>query len=170
MTQNTDPEKRPLGGEMVIPVVAVIFTFYFFTTIWNSPWTAQVSTFLIGGILLLVCSIFFIRTALQLRRGTADLGFGRLFSRDDLKSGRLGLFLATLGYAILIEPFGFTLTTFAFLFTSMTVLSKGRGMAFNAMLAALIALGGWALFIWAFDTRFPRGWFEIFMKAALGNG
>ena len=33
-----------------------------------------------------------------------------------------------------------------------------------------MALSGWALFILAFDTRFPRGWFEETMKAVLANG
>jgi tripartite tricarboxylate transporter TctB family protein len=170
MTRRLDPERRAIGAELVIPVLAVVFTLYFFTTIWNSPWTAQVSTFLIGGILLLVCGIFFIKCVVLYRWGKADFGMGGLVSLDDLRSGRLGLFLATIGYAVLIERFGFTLTTFAFLFVSMTVLSKGRGIGFNAALAAIISLAGWALFIWAFDTRFPRGWFETFMKAALNDG
>lgn len=170
MARKVDPEIRPLGAELIIPVMAVIFTLYFFTTIWNSPWTAQVSTFMIGGILLFVCILFFARSALLLRRGQADFGFGGLVSRDDLRTGRLGLFLCTVGYTVLINQFGFTLTTFLFMFASMTVLSKGRNIRFNAALAAGIALAGWALFIWAFDTRFPRGWFETFMKAALSNG
>ena len=38
------------------------------------------------------------------------------------------------------------------------------------MISAAMALGGWALFIWAFDTRFPRGWFETTMQAVLANG
>ena len=170
MARKTDHEIRSLGGELIIPVIAVVFTLYFFTTILNSPWTAQVSTFLIGGILLLVCAIFFVRSAVLWRSGQADLGMGGLISRDDLRSGRLGLFLCTIGYTVLIQWFGFTLTTFAFLFASMTVLSKGQNIRFNASLAAGIALAGWALFIWAFDTRFPLGWFENFMKAAMGNG
>ena len=51
-----DPKDPPrqLGGELVIPVLAVVFTLYYFSSIWNSPWTAQVSAFMVGGILLLV--------------------------------------------------------------------------------------------------------------------
>jgi hypothetical protein len=37
-------------------------------------------------------------------------------------------------------------------------------------ISALVALIGWAVFIWAFETRFPRGWFETTMKAVLTNG
>ena len=83
--------QRQLGGELVIPVLAVVFTLYFFSSIWNSPWTAQVSAFAVGGILLLVCGIFIIRCGIWLRRGEASLGFSNLFSREDLHTGRIGL-------------------------------------------------------------------------------
>lgn len=166
----TNKTRRPLGGELVIPVQAIAFTLYFFSTIWNSPWTAQVSAFAVGGFLLLVCTIFILRCLVWLRQGEASLGFGQLFSREDIATGRLGLFITTLGYCLLIERLGFTLTTFLFLTLSMFVLSKGRRPVFITGISALMALGGWAVFIWAFDTRFPRGWFETTMKAVLSNG
>lgn len=162
--------KRQLGGELVIPAMAVAFTVYYFTTIWNSPWTAQVSAFLVGGILLLVCGIFLLRSVVWLARGEATLGFSNVVNMDDLRTGRLGLFIATLGFSLLIERLGFTLTTFLFLASSMAVLSKGRNLGFITVLSVAIALTGWAVFIWAFDTRFPRGWFETTMKALLANG
>lgn len=163
-------KRRQLGGELVIPVMAVVFTLYYFSTIWNSPWTAQVSAFLVGGILLLVCGIFLVRAVVWLARGEGVLGFGNLFSMDDIRTGRIGLFIATIGFCVLIESLGFTLTTFLFLLVSMGVLAKGKRLPFIAGLSAVIALIGWAVFIWAFDTRFPRGWFETTMKAILANG
>ncbi|MDC1440694.1 tripartite tricarboxylate transporter TctB family protein [Planktomarina temperata] len=162
--------QRQLGGELVIPVLAVVFTLYFFSSIWNSPWTAQVSAFAVGGILLLVCGIFIIRCGIWLRRGEASLGFSNLFSREDLHTGRIGLLITTIGFCFLIEMLGFTFTTFLFLSISMIILAKGKRPVFIAMVSAIMALGGWAVFIWAFDTRFPRGWFETTMKAVLANG
>lgn len=170
MTTKPDTPKRQLGGELVIPVLAIAFTLYFFSTIWNSPWTAQVSAFLVGGILLLLCAIFFVRVALLLRSGQGNLGFGSLVTRDDIRTGRLGLFATTLGYAFLIGQLGFTLTTFLFLSISMFILGKGRNIGFITLVSAIMALAGWAVFIWAFDTRFPRGWFENAMKMVLSNG
>jgi len=167
---DTNKTRRQLGGELVIPCLAIAFTLYFFSTIWNSPWTAQVSAFSVGGILLLVCGIFIVRCALMLRQGEGSLGFGNLFSRDDIATGRIGLFITTLGYCLFIERLGFTLTTFLFLVISMIILSKGRRPIFITGISAAMALGGWAVFIWAFDTRFPRGWFETTMKAVLSNG
>ena len=162
--------RRQLGGELVIPVMAIAFTIYYFTTIWNSPWTAQVSAFLVGGILLLVSGIFLLRCVVWLARGDGSLGFGNLFSMDDIRTGRIGLLAATFGFCILIEPLGFTLATFLFLLVSMTVLAKGRRFGRIVGLSTLISLIGWAVFILAFDTRFPRGWFERTMEALLSNG
>lgn len=170
MALDRDSSPRQIGGELVIPTMAVAFTLYFFSTIWNSPWTAQVSAFLLGGVLLLVCAIFFARCAVALSRGEGTLGFANLVNRDDIRTGRIGLLVTTIGYVVLIERFGFTLTTFLFLALSMIVLSKGRNIGFITLVSAMMALGGWAVFIWAFDTRFPRGWFETTMQAVMNNG
>lgn len=169
---SSDPHKPPrqIGGELVIPILAVGFTIYFFSTIWNSPWTAQVSAFMVGGVLLLVCAIFFVRCAIWLKRGEGTLGVGNLFTMDDIRTGRVGLLVTTVGYVMFIDDLGFTLTTFLFLTLSMLVLAKGKNAVFIAMISAAMALTGWAVFIWAFDTRFPRGWFETTMKAVLANG
>jgi hypothetical protein len=169
---SSDPHKPPrqIGGELVIPIIAVGFTFYFFSTIWNSPWTAQVSAFLVGGILLLVCAIFFVRSAIWLQRGEGTLGFGNLFSMDDIRTGRVGLLVTTIAYVMFIDTLGFTLMTFLFLASSMLILAKGKNAGFITLISAAMALVGWAVFIWAFDTRFPRGWFETTMKAVLSNG
>ena len=88
---NPDKPRRQLGGELVIPVLAIVFTLYFFSTIWNSPWTAQVSAFAVGSILLLVCAMFILRCILSIRSGEGSLGFATLFSREDLATGRIGL-------------------------------------------------------------------------------
>ena len=168
----SDQEKQPrqIGGELVIPAIAVVFTLYFFSTIWNSPWTAQVSAFLVGGVLLLVCAIFFVRCVMMLQRGEGKLGFANLVTMDDIRTGRVGLLFTTVAYVVLIDRLGFTLTTFLFLTSSMLILAKGRNPAFIALISGTMALTGWAVFIWAFDTRFPHGWFETAMKAVLANG
>ncbi|MDJ0994629.1 MAG: tripartite tricarboxylate transporter TctB family protein [Dinoroseobacter sp.] len=170
MAQDPSEKPRQLGGEMVIPILAIVFTLYYFSTIWNSPWTAQVSAFLIGGILLGLCSLFVLRCVVWVNAGKGSFGFSNLVNMDDIRTGRIGLFIATVLFCVLIEPLGFTLTTFLFLLSSMAVLSKFRNLGLITGIAALISLIGWAVFILAFDTRFPRGWFEMTMEAMLQNG
>lgn len=170
MAERGYDHRKPMGGELIIPALAVGFTLYYFSTIWNSPWTAQVSAFSIGGILLLLCLLFFIKTLRMLRAGEASLGLGGLVGIEDVRNGRLALFIATLGYVWLIEDLGFTLTTFLFIWVSIVALSHGRRLGLATAISGIMALVGWAVFIWAFDTRFPRGWFEVAMQGWLSNG
>jgi hypothetical protein len=163
-------EKRARGGELVIPAAAVVFSLYYFSTILDSPWTAQVSAFFIGSVLIALSLAFMVRTWFEVRRGEADFRFTSLFGRIDLSSGRLALGAVTLAYIVLIEWGGFTITTFFFLFFSMLLLNRGRRKGLVAALSATMALGGYALFILAFDTRFPKGPFENFMETVLNNG
>lgn len=170
MADDNSRPPRQLGGELVIPILGIGFTLYFFSTIWNSPWTAQVSAFLLGGLLIFFCLLFMLRCVLWMRAGEGTLGVGNLFTYEDLRSGRIGLLIVTVLFCVLVDWLGFTLTTFLFMVSSMAILSRFRNLGFITGLSAVIALTGWALFIWAFDTRFPRGWFETTMKAVLANG
>lgn len=167
---NEPEQKRSVGGELVLPFAGVLFTLYYFTTIIDSPWTAQVSAFFIGAVLLILCTALFIKSGLAVARKQAEFNFNTLFSRQDLTSGRLALFFITIGYAILIQWGGFTITTFCFLFSAMLVLNKGQSKGFIAALSATLSIGGYLLFILAFETRFPRGPFETFMELVLSNG
>lgn len=167
-----DPNRAPrhLGADLVIPVLAVIFTLYYFSTIWNSPWTAQVSAFAMGGILLFICFLFFVKVIGQYKRGEGRFTFTSLVNFEDIRTGRVALLVTTIGFCVLIDDLGFTLSAFLFLWLSMAILGAFKRLGLVTILAALMSLGGWAVFIWAFDTRFPRGWFENMMQTVLANG
>ena len=160
-------ENRNLAADLVIPVAGILFTLYYFSTILDSPWTAQVSAFSIGSILLLLCTVFVIKTVVIGVRGHGYFRMDALFSVSDIYNGRLALFGLTVMYTIAIDYGGFTITTFMFLALAMLVLNKGRNKLGIAIMSGVMALGGWALFIYAFDTRFPRGPFEHMMRALL---
>ena len=167
-TPNRTP--RHLGADLVIPILAVAFTIYYFSTIWNSPWTAQVSAFAIGGVLLLICLIFFIKVVGQYKRGEGRFTFTSLINYEDIRTGRVALLVTTIGFCWLIDDLGFTLTTFLFLWLSMAILGAFKRLGLVTLVSAVLSLGGWAVFILAFDTRFPRGWFENTMQAVMANG
>ncbi len=167
-----DPNRAPrhLGADLVIPVLAVIFTLYYFSTIWNSPWTAQVSAFAIGGVLLLLCGLFCLKVARQFMHGEGRFTFTSLVNFEDVRTGRVALLFTTVGFCWLIDDLGFTLTTFLFLWLSMAILGAFKRLVLVTVVSAIMSLGGWAVFIWAFDTRFPRGWFENLMQTVIANG
>jgi hypothetical protein len=158
-------KKKGVGAELLIPVAALLFTLYYFWTIWNSPWTAQVSAFFVGTVLIALVAIFFVKTSIALFRGEADLAIAGLLAPRSLLPLRIGLLLMTLGYVFLVKWGGFTLTTWAFLFGAMLILNRGRRKRLILLLSAALALSGYLLFIVAFETRFPRGPFENVMRS-----
>lgn len=162
---STPSKKKGVGAELLIPLAALVFTLYYFSTIWNSPWTAQVSAFFIGTILIVLVAVFLIKTSVALLRGHAHLGIGDLLAPRTLMPVRIGLLLITLGYVILVKWGGFTLTTWVFLFGAMLILNRGQRKRLIAVLSGVLALSGYLLFIVAFETRFPRGPFENLMRS-----
>ena len=169
MTDET-PEtggRKAVGGELILPVAAVAFTIYYFTTIRDVPWTAQVSAVLVGSVLILLCAAFGVRTFLAVRRGEQSLGLGPLIAPRHFVRKRLVLMALTVGYALVIEWLGFTITTFLFLTAAMLLLGEGRRKGLVLALSITLSLGGYLLFVVAFQTRFPVGPFEALMKGFL---
>ncbi len=164
----TEPGKRKsIGGDLVIPLAALGFTLYYFSTIIDSPWTAQVAAFFIGTILIGLIVVFLAKAGVAIARGQADLSAGVLIAPAGLLPTRLALLAITAAYLVLIEWGGFTLTTFAFLLAAMLLLNRGRRAGFIVGLSLAVSLGGYLIFILAFDTRFPRGPFEHLIQAAM---
>lgn len=160
-------DKRHAGGDLVIPVAGLAFTIYYFSTIIDSPWTAQVSAFFVGAILIALIVAFLLKTALDYRQGSVDVKPGPIADPIGLMPKRLLLLALTVGYIVVIPYLGFTLTTFLFMASAMALLADGRRLGFIVGLSAAVAVGGWALFILAFETRFPFGPFERLMQSVL---
>lgn len=163
-TGSVTKEKKQIGGELVIPVAALIFTLYYFSTIYDSPWTAQVSAFFIGAILLVLIAVFLVKSVIAWKTGEVGLGMDTLISPRSFIAKRLVLFALTLGFIVVVQFGGFTITAFVFLALAMLLLSDGRRWRLILFLSASLAIGGYLLFILAFDTRFPEGPFEQFME------
>lgn len=157
-------EKKHIGAELVIPAAALAFTIYYFSTIIDSPWTAQVSAFFIGAILVALIVIFFVKSAAAVIGGEADLGMERLVAPRALIPKRLGLFALTLGFIFFVQWGGFTLTVFVFLCPAMLLLTGGRRVRLVLLLSLGLSVGGYLLFILAFDTRYPDGPVEYLLQ------
>jgi len=159
--------KKSIGGELVIPLSALAFTLYYFYTIIDTPWTAQVSAFFVGTILILLIGIYLIKTGFVVYNREVDLGLGELIEPVSFIPKRLMLLGMTILYIWTIEIIGFTIAVFIFLFVSMLILSEGKRIVLITAIAAFLSIGGYFLFIVAFRTRFPLGPFETFMKGWL---
>jgi hypothetical protein len=96
-------DKKPIGGELIIPIMAFVFTLYYFSTILEVPWSAQVSAFFVGSILILLIIIFFFKSAGALRRGEASLKMGPLFHPISFVPKRLALLGLTLGFIFIVS-------------------------------------------------------------------
>ena len=169
-TPSRDAEPRPIGAQLIIPIAATAFTVYYFTTILDTPWTAQVSAFFVGTILLILCVGFVAKQAYELRRGRVTLGLGDLVTHADWSSGRAAIFALTIFYIFVIQWGGFTITTFFYLFITIAILNRARRLGLTALISFIMVMAGYFLFIVAFDTRFPRGPFEFMMQKVFFHG
>jgi hypothetical protein len=170
MDEHRSPRRRqtrPVGGDLIIPIAALAFTLYYFSSIISSPWEAQVNAFFVGSILIVLVAVQLVRSGRQLLIGEGDLRLGDLVGPSAIFCKRLLLLLLTIGYVVVIEWLGFTLTTFLFLAAAMLLLNDGRRPGFIVGLAAALALGGYLLFIAAFQTRFPEGPLEHLLGAVI---
>ncbi len=142
----------------------MVFTLYYFYSILDAPWTAKVSTYFVGTILIALIAIFFVISILAARRGEIDWGIQKLISPLPLIPKRITLLAMTLAYIIVIQWAGFTLTSFIFLYSAMLLLGGRKARRIALVLSLLVSLGGYLLFVAAFQTRFPVGPFEQLMK------
>jgi hypothetical protein len=156
--------RRPVGGELIIPIAALLFTVYYFSTIIDVPFNAQASALFVGTVLILLCGVFLVRVFLGIRRGQLSLGAGRLIEPVSFVPKRLFLLGLTIAYIFVVDLLGFTLTTFLFLSLAMSILNDGNRKGFIVALSAVLAIVGWLLFVVAFDTRFPAGPFELLVQ------
>ena len=165
MPDSSETQTKSVGGELILPVAALVFTLYYFSTIYDSPWTAQVAAFFVGAILLLLIVIFIGRVAVSVGRGEADLGMKSILEPLSFLPVRAGLIGLTILYTIAIDWGGFTLTSFVFMTAATLMLNRGRHWKRSAAFAACVSLAGYLLFIVAFEIRFPKGPFEYLVEA-----
>ena len=167
MAENTDAqgsERKSVGSDLVIPLAALCFTIYYFYTIINAPWTAQVAAFLVGSVLIVLVILFVVKCIRSLNAGVGALNVDTLIEPKAYVPKRLGLLVLTLAYNFIVPTLGFTITTFLFLNMAMLLLGGGKKKRFILFLSTILSLGGYLLFIVAFKTRFPAGPFETLMK------
>ena len=171
MNQDNDTEPRNILPDCIIPIMALCFTVYYLTTITEVPWISQASALIVSGLLLLSILAFILRSAARIRGGQETLKLPALggplsdVARVNIK--RVALLLLTIGYVWIIDRWGFTITTFSFVFLGIVLLSSLANWK-NALLVSLsCSVIGYVVFIYFFQTRFPQGPIENWLQAVL---
>jgi hypothetical protein len=158
-------EKRQIGGELIIPVLALAFTLYYISTVIDSPWTAQVNAFMMGSVLIVLVLVFFAVALREILQGRATLSASNLLAPYDILPKRLGFMALSLGYLIVMPWLGFTLDTFVFMAASMMLLGDARRPWAYLLAAAIMAAVALGAFVILFEKRFPKGPIEFLVQA-----
>jgi len=165
--QAEKPKTKALGADLVIPILAVLFTLYYFSTISELGWEAKANGLAIGTILLLLIGILLARTALQVKGGGATLALDRLLKPRESQGRRLGLIVCIVGFIAVLPWLGLTLAVFCFMCATMLVLGVRKPLPLLAT-ALAVAAGGYAGFIVVLNTRFPHGPVENILARIFG--
>ncbi len=160
-------DKPAVGADFVIPIAAILLAIYYFTTILDSPWTAQVTAFFVGMTLIILCLAFLIRAALSLVRSQARFSLQGLIEPKSLLPIRTALFVLTVSSVVAIPYLGFTLTATLFLSTSMLLLTAGRNPLRICTGAIVMSVVWFVIFVLIFKRRFPLGWLDEQLKALI---
>lgn len=165
-----DQSPRNVLPDLIIPAMALAFAIYYLTTIQEVPWIAQASAVVVSGLLILSIAAYAIRTVLRLRTGREVIGITGLALDWSLTMRRLGLLALTIAYVWLLETLGFVICTVAFLFLAIMLLSSLTNWRRAALVSIACAVVGYVVFIYIFETRFPKGPVEHFIEARLDGG
>ena len=161
-----DPRQRPRNvlPDLAIPLVALVFTGYYLTTITEVPWIAQASAVTVSGLLILAIAAYLIRTAYRIKRGSEIIAIPGPSRGLGISLRRAALLVLTISYVALIETLGFTLTTAVFIFLGIVLLSSLANWKTAALVSLCCSIAGYVVFIYFFETRFPKGPVETALK------
>lgn len=148
--------RRSIGGEFVIPALAIAFAIYFFVSVADLDWEAKANAVVIGIALLALVAIELVRIGLSLARGEADLRIGELAQPHDLMPRRLALVAITALFIFVIPWLGLTLGLFLLTAALMALLRAGS-VRLIVVTSAVIAAAAYLLFIALLNSRLPRG-------------
>jgi hypothetical protein len=151
-----DRKLKPVGGDLVLPILALLYGSYYLYSILGLPFEAQVNGFFIIAVLFLLIAVLLVRTGRDWARGAVTLRLDSLLEPVPLLPRRISFLLLTFGSLLLIQWLGFTLTTFLFMLTSMIALGT-RSWRSLLGVAGTTAAGGYIFFIAILDARFPHG-------------
>ena len=171
MEDDLEPKARNILPDCIIPAIALVFTIYYLTTITEVPWISQASAIVVSGLLLLSILAFVIRSVSRIRRKQEMLRlqgtFQALLGHMPTSGRRIALLALVIAYVWFIDSLGFTVTTFIFVFAAIVLLSSLDNWKKALIISLSCSIIGYIVFIYFFETRFPFGPIEQWLKGVL---
>ena len=152
-------DKPALGAYFIVPLLASALTIYYFISTRGLIWEARATGTFIGGILLTLCGVQFLRLSLKIVRGEATLGFGGIFDDTLFNRQRLALLVFTTAFVVALPWIGTTVGLFILIIASIRVMGvrDWRTLVAVAFItAALVHL----LLIYSLGSQLPQGVFK----------
>jgi hypothetical protein len=149
-------QKPPLGADLVIPLLAIGFSIYFFWSIADLAWEAKANGVVIGVALVALVVLQVARIALAVARGQGDLSTAPLWQPREVLLKRLGMVAVTVAFILLLEVLGLTLSLFAAMVAALVTMGVRRPVTVLAISFA-VAAAAYLLFIAVLDAGFPHG-------------
>lgn len=166
---DSDRPSKPRNAlpDLIIPILALVFTAYYLTTITEVPWIAQASAITVSCLLVVAILVYFARTAVRVKEKRETLEWRTLWFDRVAGAKRIALLVLTVIYVIVLEPLGFTLATTVFLFLGIVLLSSVGNWRRAAIISVSCSVAGYVVFIYFFKTRFPKGIIETTLAGLL---
>jgi hypothetical protein len=149
-------KKVALGAELVLPLIALAFAIYFLVSTSELQWEAKANGVIIGGLLVLLLVVQFVRSGVAYVRGRADFSFGTLLSPPDIARKRVGMLAVTIAMVATVPWLGVGLGLFLALAAAL-ILMGVRGFGHAALVAFVVALTCSVLFTVVLDSGLPHG-------------
>ena len=162
-------ELPAIGGDLIIPILAVAFTTYYLVDTAHLVWEAKANGIVIGLLLYALIALQLVRIGRRLAKGEATLGLGELIENSTPQRQRIALVVITTLFIITLPWLGASLSLFLTMFSMMWVLGDRNWRSLVGVSLATTA-AVYLLFIAFLGTRLPRGPVESLIGLLTGAG
>jgi hypothetical protein len=159
-------ERKALGAELLIPLLALGFTVYFLATTSAMEWEAKANGVIVGWILIALVGVQLVRSAVDLARGRATLSFAPLVQPADAMRKRIGMLVVMIALVAGVPWAGVGLGLFLALAAGFAVMGV-RPLRRILVVSFCVALTCSLLFTVALDSGLPHGPVENLLLRAL---
>ncbi|HET7546818.1 MAG TPA: tripartite tricarboxylate transporter TctB family protein [Usitatibacter sp.] len=151
-----EEKPRALAADLVIPVVALAFTVYFFYSTRELGWEARANGLIVGALLIVLGLVQIGRVAVDYVRKRGTFSFGPLIEPRDIFHKRLGLLAITILFVATLPWLGLGIGLFAALAASFALMGV-RPYARVLKVSAIITVVCWIGFVVVLDIGLPQG-------------